>query len=328
MIHLQKVMKSYPVAGDDLVVLKDIDLQINKGEFVAIMGPSGSGKSTLMNIIGCLDKPTDGDYLLNGKRVSDYDEKELAQVRNRSVGFVFQQFQLLPRLNALQNVELPMIYAGIGKKERLERAKEALAKVGLSDRTDHLPNALSGGQKQRVAIARAIVNEPDIILADEQTGALDSKTGVQIMEMFTMLNKEGTTVILVTHEAEVASYADRTIFVRDGMLTSAESVVDQETFEKLIELEFDKIDENEMDDNQNVEYETIDNRLSNEGQESTNNNLLNNEGNPSSKLTIEKHGEKESSSPNENYASTDNSSLTETKMAENEVLEKTKEGDM
>ncbi len=237
MIQLKKVIKSYPVAGDDLVVLEDINLQINKGEFVAIMGPSGSGKSTLMNIIGCLDKPSSGEYLLNGKQVSDYDEKELAQVRNQSVGFVFQQFQLLPRLNALQNVELPMIYAGIGKSERMERAKEALEKVGLSDRADHLPNALSGGQKQRVAIARAIVNEPDIILADEPTGALDSKTGVQIMDMFTMLNKEGTTVILVTHEAEIASYADRTIFVRDGMLTSAEEVVGQEALEKLMELD-------------------------------------------------------------------------------------------
>lgn len=237
MIQLKKVIKSYPVAGDDLVVLKDINLQINKGEFVAIMGPSGSGKSTLMNIIGCLDKPSSGEYLLNGKQVSDYDEKELAQVRNQSVGFVFQQFQLLPRLNALQNVELPMIYAGIGKKERLERAAEALEKVGLADRADHLPNALSGGQKQRVAIARAIVNEPDIILADEPTGALDSKTGVQIMDMFTMLNKEGTTVILVTHEAEIASYAERTVFVRDGKLTSAEEVVGQEAMERLIELE-------------------------------------------------------------------------------------------
>lgn len=235
MIQLKKVMKSYPVAGDDLIVLKDIDLHIKKEEFVAIMGPSGSGKSTLMNIIGCLDKPTNGEYLLNGKQVSDYDEKELAQVRNQSVGFVFQQFQLLPRLNALQNVELPMIYAGMGKKERMERAEDALEKVGLADRADHLPNALSGGQKQRVAIARAIVNEPDIILADEPTGALDSKTGVQIMDMFTLLNKEGTTVILVTHEAEVASYANRTVFVRDGKLSSAEEVVGQEALEKLME---------------------------------------------------------------------------------------------
>jgi len=243
MIQLDNILKSYPVADDDLIVLKEIDLQIDKGEFVAIMGPSGSGKSTLMNIIGCLDKPTSGNYVLNGKQVSDYDEKELARVRNQSVGFVFQQFQLLSRLNALQNVELPMIYAGVGKKERIERAEEALEKVGLAERAGHLPNALSGGQKQRVAIARAIVNEPDIILADEPTGALDSKTGVQIMEMFTELNQEGVTVILVTHEAEIASYAERTIFVRDGKLTSAEEVVGQGAMEKLIELD-DEEDEN------------------------------------------------------------------------------------
>ena len=234
MIQLKNVVKSYPVAGDNLVVLKDIDLSITQGEFVAIMGPSGSGKSTLMNIIGCLDKPTTGEYFLNQKLVSLYDEKELAQVRNQSVGFVFQQFQLLPRLTTLQNVELPMIYAGIGKKERIQRAEEALDKVDLQDRMTHLPNELSGGQKQRVAIARSIVNEPSIILADEPTGALDSKTGVQIMEMFTLLNQEGTTVILVTHEAEVASYAARTVFVRDGKLTTADEVVGQEALEKLV----------------------------------------------------------------------------------------------
>lgn len=237
MIHLQNVIKSYPVAGDDLVVLKNINLSVKQGEFIAIMGPSGSGKSTLMNIIGCLDQPTSGEYFLNDILVSDYEDKELAAVRNQSVGFVFQQFQLLPRLTALQNVELPMIYAGIGKKERMLHAEEALKKVGLHDRMDHLPNALSGGQKQRVAIARAIVNEPDIILADEPTGALDSKTGIQIMEMFTQLNMEGTTVILVTHEAEVASYATRTVFVRDGELTSADEVVGQEALEKLIDSE-------------------------------------------------------------------------------------------
>src|SRR5690625_4446217 len=245
MIHLQKVMKSYPVAGDDLVVLKDINLQINKGEFVAIMGPSGSGKSTLMNIIGCLDKPSSGEYLLNGKQVSDYDEKELAQVRNQSVGFVFQQFQLLPRLNALQNVELPMIYAGIGKKERKDRAIEALEKVDLADRLNHLPNALSGGQKQRVAIARAIVNNPDIILADEPTGALDSETGKQIMDLFKLLNRDGTTIIVVTHEAEIASYAERTIFVRDGMLTSADFVVSQEVLARLVGNEEQSIETSE-----------------------------------------------------------------------------------
>lgn len=244
MIKLENVVKSYPVAGEDLIVLQDINLTIRKGEFVAIMGPSGSGKSTLMNIIGCLDKPTSGNYFLNGKLVSDYDENELAKVRNQSIGFVFQQFQLLPRLTALQNVELPMIYAGVDKKTRIERAEEALEKVGLADRIDHLPNELSGGQKQRVAIARAIVNEPDIILADEPTGALDSKTGIQIMEMFRMLHAEGTTIILVTHEAEVARYAHRTIFVRDGMLTSAEKIVDEDVLEEIKELAKEQINGN------------------------------------------------------------------------------------
>lgn len=199
-------------------MLNGIDLQIGKGEFTAIMGPSGSGKSTLMNMIGCLDKPTSGEYWLQGEPISGYGEKELAAVRNRAIGFVFQQFQLLPRLNGLQNVELPMIYAGIGKKERMERAKEALHKVGLSDRINHLPNELSGGQKQRVAIARAIVNEPNLILADEPTGALDTKTGAQIMELFHVLNQEGTTIIIVTHEAEIAAYTNRTVHVRDGKL--------------------------------------------------------------------------------------------------------------
>lgn len=234
MIQLQQIKKSYPVAGEELVVLREIDLTIHRGEFVAIMGPSGSGKSTLMNIIGCLDKPTTGEYRLNGQQIAVYDENELAKVRNQSIGFVFQQFQLLPRLTALQNVELPMIYAGIGKKERIQKAEDALSKVELADRKNHLPNELSGGQKQRVAIARSIVNDPDLILADEPTGALDSKTGAQIMEMFTLLNQEGTTVILVTHEAEVAAYADRTIFVRDGQITTADEVVDQETYGRLI----------------------------------------------------------------------------------------------
>src|SRR5690625_714469 len=248
MIHLENIVKSYPVAGEDLVVLQDINLQISQGEFVAIMGPSGSGKSTLMNIIGCLDKPTSGDYFLNGKLVSDYDENELAKVRNQSIGFVFQQFQLLPRLTALQNVELPMIYVGVDKKTRSERAEEALEKVGLADRIEHLPNELSGGQKQRVAIARAIVNEPDIILADEPTGALDSKTGIQMMEMFRMLHAEGTTIILVTHEAEVARFAERTIFVKDGMLTTAEAIVDQEVLEKVLASEKEDSVSNEVNE--------------------------------------------------------------------------------
>ena len=233
MIRLTDITKSYPVAGEDLMVLDHINLNVEQGDFVAIMGPSGSGKSTLMNIIGCLDQPTSGEYELNGELVSNYDDKQLAQVRNKSIGFVFQQFHLLPRLTALQNVELPLIYAGVKKQERIKLAEEALAKVGLSDRMDHLPNELSGGQKQRVAIARAIVNEPDIILADEPTGALDSKTGKQIMELFTLLNKEGVTVIVVTHEAEIASYANRTVFVRDGKVTTADQIVDTQLLERI-----------------------------------------------------------------------------------------------
>ncbi|KKE80282.1 MULTISPECIES: ABC transporter ATP-binding protein [Oceanobacillus] len=225
MIRLESIRKSYKLGKEDVDVLKGIDLTINKGEFTAIMGPSGSGKSTIMNIIGCLDRPSSGDYFLNEKLVSEYDDKALARVRNQSIGFVFQQFQLLPRLNAWKNVELPMIYAGLKKKEREERAKEALEKVGLADRMYHLPNELSGGQKQRVAIARAIVNQPDLILADEPTGALDTKTSVQIMELFTMLNLEGTTIVMVTHEQEVAVYAQRQIHVRDGLLNRNKQVV-------------------------------------------------------------------------------------------------------
>lgn len=222
MIRLQSVAKSYSIGKQRVDVLKDINLHIKAGEFTAIMGPSGSGKSTLMNIIGCLDRPTSGEYWLNGERISNYSENDLAHVRNKSIGFVFQQFQLLPRLTALKNVELPMIYAGVAKKDREERARDALHKVGLSDRMDHFPNELSGGQKQRVAIARAIVNEPSIILADEPTGALDTKTGIQIMELFKLLNEDGTTVTIVTHEAEVAQYAERTVFVRDGKLIGEE----------------------------------------------------------------------------------------------------------
>lgn len=221
MIELKQITKSFAVGRETIDVLKGIDLSIQAGESVAIMGPSGSGKSTLMNIIGCLDKPTTGEYELAGENVSRYLDAELAKVRNQSIGFVFQQFHLLPRLTAVQNVELPMIYSGVSKKERLERARAALEKVGLSDRMEHLPNALSGGQKQRVAIARAIVNEPKIILADEPTGALDTKTSETIMELFTGLNEEGSTIVLVTHEPEVAEYAQRTIMVRDGLIVSS-----------------------------------------------------------------------------------------------------------
>ncbi|AKU32109.1 ABC transporter ATP-binding protein [Bacillus altitudinis] len=218
MIQLSNVTKSYEVAEETFDVLSDVALVIGKGEYMSIMGPSGSGKSTLMNIIGCLDHPTSGQYHFQGMELSAAKDQELAVIRNRSIGFVFQQFYLLPRLNARRNVELPMIYAGISQKERKERAEMALEKVGLADRMKHMPNELSGGQKQRVAIARAIVNEPKLILADEPTGALDSKTSGSIMEQFTKLNEEGTTVVLVTHEEEIAAYTNRIVVVRDGRL--------------------------------------------------------------------------------------------------------------
>lgn len=220
MIQIEDLTKVYKVGKEDLYVLNHVNVHIKNGEFVAIMGPSGSGKSTLMNVIGCLDQATTGKYILAGVDISSYDDNKLSKVRNSSIGFVFQQFQLLPRLTALRNVELPMIYAGISKKERLERAEQALQKVGLGDRANHLPNELSGGQKQRVAIARAIVNEPKLILADEPTGALDTKTSAAIMELFGQLHREGATIVLVTHESEIAEYASRTILVRDGYIVS------------------------------------------------------------------------------------------------------------
>jgi len=223
MIELSHVKKSYQIGGETIDVLREINMKIEPGEYLSIMGPSGSGKSTIMNIIGCLDRPTSGIYRLDGEDISSYGERELAGVRNRLIGFVFQQFQLLPRLNAIKNVELPMIYGGVPRKERRERAERALEKVGLKDRMRHMPNELSGGQKQRVAIARAIVNEPKLILADEPTGALDTKTSRDIMEQFTELNEEGTTVVLVTHEPEIADYTSRTIMVRDGVIVSPET---------------------------------------------------------------------------------------------------------
>lgn len=224
MIRLSQIIKTYGSGSLAVPVLRGIDLEIGDGEFVAIMGPSGSGKSTLMNIIGFLDKQTGGTYSLNGEDVKQANEKQLAGLRNRHIGFVFQQFFLLPRLNAQKNVETPLLYAGVSKKERSERALGLLDKVGLKDRTGHLPSELSGGQKQRVAIARALVNQPTVILADEPTGALDSKTGAQIMDLLTELNREGKTVIIVTHEEEIAACTDRIIVLRDGMIVDDRKV--------------------------------------------------------------------------------------------------------
>ncbi|MGZ0130475.1 ABC transporter ATP-binding protein [Priestia megaterium] len=220
MIELVNIHKSYHLGKEEVPILKDINLKIYDGEFVAIMGPSGSGKSTLMNIIGCLDRASSGSYLLNEQEISTYSDEQLAKVRNIHIGFVFQQFQLLPRLTAVENVELPMVYAGVTRKERRVRAEAALAKVGLSERMKHLPSELSGGQKQRVAIARSIVNNPTLILADEPTGALDTKTSADIMEQFSKLNADGTTVVVITHEPEVAEYTSRTVIVRDGKVLS------------------------------------------------------------------------------------------------------------
>lgn len=219
LIDLKNIVKSYKNGDQELQVLKGVDLKVYDGEFLAIMGPSGSGKSTLMNIIGLLDRPTSGDYALNGKQVEELKEKELAKVRNEEIGFVFQQFFLLSKLNALQNVELPLIYSGVGAGKRRQLAKQFLEKVELGNRMQHLPSELSGGQKQRVAIARALVNNPSIILADEPTGALDTKTSEQIMQLLTELNQEGKTIVMVTHEPEVAYFATRKIIIRDGEIT-------------------------------------------------------------------------------------------------------------
>lgn len=220
LIKITNIKRDFPLGNEIVYVLKGIDLEINKGEYVALMGPSGSGKSTLMNILGCLDTPTSGTYVLNGKHVSEMQDDELAGIRNKEIGFVFQTFNLMPRTTALDNVALPMVYAGHSKSERVERATEVLTQVGLQDRMDHKPNQLSGGQRQRVAVARALVNKPSIILADEPTGNLDSKTSVEIMNLFNEIHANGNTVILVTHEEDIAAYAHRIIRLRDGLIES------------------------------------------------------------------------------------------------------------
>ncbi|QBN18127.1 ABC transporter ATP-binding protein [Flavobacterium nackdongense] len=220
LIKISQIKRDFALGNEIVYVLKGIDLEINKGEYVALMGPSGSGKSTLMNLLGCLDTPTSGTYILNGKDVSQMQDDELADIRNKEIGFIFQTFNLLPRTTALDNVALPMIYAGHSKSERNTRATEVLKQVNLADRMDHQPNQLSGGQRQRVAIARALVNKPSIILADEPTGNLDSKTSEEIMALLEEIHKNGNTIIVVTHEEDIAAHAKRIIRMRDGMIES------------------------------------------------------------------------------------------------------------
>jgi len=218
LIEVRDLWKTYVMGSEEIHALQGVSIQIERGEYVAIMGPSGSGKSTLMNLIGCLDTPTKGSYLLNEKQVSQMNDNELAQIRNEEIGFVFQTFNLLPRASALQNVELPLVYGGVAHRDRQARAKAALEKVELGSRMTHKPNELSGGQRQRVAIARALVNNPSILLADEPTGNLDSKTGSEIMALFARLHQAGNTIVLVTHEADIAAFAHRTIHLRDGQV--------------------------------------------------------------------------------------------------------------
>lgn len=224
LIKITNIKRDFVLGNEIVYVLKGIDLEINKGEYVALMGPSGSGKSTLMNLLGCLDTPTSGTYILNGKDVSQMRDDELAEIRNKEIGFVFQTFNLLPRTTALDNVALPMIYAGYSKSERNKRATEVLHQVNLADRMDHQPNQLSGGQRQRVAVARALVNRPSIILADEPTGNLDSKTSEEIMKLLEEIHAKGNTIIVVTHEEEIAAHAKRIIRMRDGMIESDTSL--------------------------------------------------------------------------------------------------------
>ena len=223
-IRTESLVKTYEMGAEQVHALQGVDVEIRKGEYVAIMGPSGSGKSTLMNLIGCLDSPTSGRYWLAGRLVSELDDDELAYIRNKEIGFVFQTFNLLPRATALHNVELPLIYNGTPAEERLEKAKVALQRVDLGPRMHHKPNELSGGQRQRVAIARALVNDPSIVLADEPTGNLDSKTGEEIMGLFANLHRQGNTIILVTHEMDIAQHAHRVIFIRDGKIASDEKI--------------------------------------------------------------------------------------------------------
>lgn len=218
-LDMKDISKSYWMGQEELEVLHHVDLMVEEGEFISILGPSGSGKTTLMNIIGCLDVPTSGEYVLAGSNTSQQNENELSRIRNREIGFVFQNFQLLPRMTALQNVELPLIYARVPLAERKKKAKEILIKVGLGDKLSSLPSQLSGGQQQRVAIARALVTEPSILLADEPTGALDQKTGAQIMAFFEELHGEGSTIIMITHDVQIAKYAKRVVNILDGYLT-------------------------------------------------------------------------------------------------------------
>ena len=221
-ITLRNITRDFPLGTEIVKVLKGISLSVKRGQYVALMGPSGSGKSTLMNLLGCLDTPTSGEYILNGHDVSSLEDSELAEIRNKEIGFVFQTFNLLPRITALQNVALPMIYAGVGLSERMRRAEEALVSVGLANRMEHRPNQLSGGQRQRVAIARALVNHPSIILADEPTGNLDSKTSIEIMPLFQNIYEQGNTIIIVTHEEDIAEHAHRIIRLRDGQIYADE----------------------------------------------------------------------------------------------------------
>ena len=224
LIQLKNISRRYQMGAETIHALRDVSLQIQRGEYVAIMGPSGSGKSTLMNLIGCLDTPTSGEYWLNGVQASDMDDNDLAEIRNKEIGFIFQTFNLLPRSDALRNVELPLVYYGVPAEERRESAMAALTSVGLADRVHHKPNELSGGQRQRVAVARALVNKPSILLADEPTGNLDSKTGMEILALFDELSKQGNTIIVVTHEEDVARRARRILRIRDGLIASDEVV--------------------------------------------------------------------------------------------------------